>query len=116
MANQRNMSSNIITADVNSVRRSGKMTMNGGKISNVCICLELLKKITKLISCLDINSVSVRTKYFLKFRVFWDVASCSNVEVHRRFRGAYASIIRATHLWNVGSLQRDYTVLHPRRL
>jgi hypothetical protein len=25
----------------------------------------------------------------LKFRVFWDVAPCSHVEVDRRFRGAY---------------------------
>jgi hypothetical protein len=24
-----------------------------------------------------------------KFRVFWDVAPCSHVEVDRRFRGAY---------------------------
>jgi hypothetical protein len=26
---------------------------------------------------------------YLKFRVFWDVAPCSHVEVDRRFRGAY---------------------------
>jgi hypothetical protein len=25
----------------------------------------------------------------MKFRVFWDVAPCSHVEVYRRFRGAY---------------------------
>jgi hypothetical protein len=25
----------------------------------------------------------------MKFRVFWDVAPCSHVEVDRRFRGAY---------------------------
>jgi hypothetical protein len=25
----------------------------------------------------------------IKFRIFWDVALCSHVEVYRRFRGAY---------------------------
>jgi hypothetical protein len=33
----------------------------------------------------------------MKFRVFWDVAQCSHVEVDRRFRGAY-SIIKAIAL------------------
>jgi hypothetical protein len=33
-----------------------------------------------------------------KFRAIWDVAPCSHVEVHRRFRGVYnASIIRAVN-------------------
>jgi hypothetical protein len=35
----------------------------------------------------------------LKFRVFWDVALCSHVEVDQRVRGAYcASIIRVITL------------------
>jgi hypothetical protein len=28
-------------------------------------------------------------KNYLKFRVFWDIAPCSHIEVNRRFRGAY---------------------------
>jgi hypothetical protein len=31
----------------------------------------------------------VLTAASMKFRVFWDVAPCSHVEVDRRFRGAY---------------------------
>jgi hypothetical protein len=31
----------------------------------------------------------VLTAANVKFRVFWDVAPCSHVEVDRRFRGAY---------------------------
>jgi hypothetical protein len=42
----------------------------------------------------------------VKFRVFWDVAPCSHVEVHRRFRGAcclhQGDGAGRTHLWNVG--------------
>jgi hypothetical protein len=59
-------------------------------------------------------------KPILKFRVFWDVAPCSHVELDRRFRGAYDlnrhDDADSTHLWNVCQLQRDYTALHPRRL
>jgi hypothetical protein len=31
----------------------------------------------------------VLTAASMKFRLFWDVAQCSHVEVNRRFRGAY---------------------------
>jgi hypothetical protein len=31
----------------------------------------------------------VRTAASIKFRVVWDVATCSHVEVDRRFIGAY---------------------------
>jgi hypothetical protein len=31
----------------------------------------------------------VLTAASMKFRLFWDVAPCSHVEVDRRFRGAY---------------------------
>jgi hypothetical protein len=31
----------------------------------------------------------VLTAASMKFRVFWDVAPCSHVEVYRHFRGAY---------------------------
>jgi hypothetical protein len=56
----------------------------------------------------------------MKFRVFWDVAPCSHVEVNRNFTGAYCLRRHrpdggSTHLWNVGPLQRDYTDLLPRR-
>jgi hypothetical protein len=40
-----------------------------------------------------INSKSLEKKNKFKktkFRVFWDVAACSHVEVDRRFRGAYS--------------------------
>jgi hypothetical protein len=35
------------------------------------------------------NHLQVLTAASMKFRVFWDVAPCSHVEVDRRFRGAY---------------------------
>jgi hypothetical protein len=35
---------------------------------------------------------------------FWDIAPCSLVEVHRRLRGAYCSIIRAMNLKKLTSL------------
>jgi hypothetical protein len=38
----------------------------------------------------------VLTAASMKFRVFWDVAPCSHIEVDRRFRGA--SIIRGIDL------------------
>jgi hypothetical protein len=31
--------------------------------------------------------------HVLKFRVFWDVAPCSHIEVDRRFRGAYCLMV-----------------------
>jgi hypothetical protein len=40
--------------------------------------------------------------------VFWNVASCSLVEMYRRFRSAC--------LWNVGKLLPEYTAQSPRRL
>jgi hypothetical protein len=71
----------------------------------------------------------------MKVTTFGNVAPCSLVEVYRRFRcpnchhyqgGDTVSIISAmshrrddggsTHLWNVGLLPRDYTVLNPRKL
>jgi hypothetical protein len=50
----------------------------------------------------------------LKFRVFWDVASCNDVEVDRRFRGAHCLHHQgddegSMYLWNVGLLPRHYT-------
>jgi hypothetical protein len=63
----------------------------------------------------------VLTAASMKFRVFWDVAPCSHVEVYWSFRGAYCihhqgDDGRSTHLWNVSQLRCDYTALHPRRL
>jgi hypothetical protein len=46
-------------------------------------------------------------KWYL-IRFFWDVAPSSHIEV--------TDDGGSMHLWNVGQLQRDYTVLHPRRL
>jgi hypothetical protein len=39
-------------------------------------------------SCMLLGLQS-RNKLLLKFRVFWDVLPCSQVDVNRRFRGAY---------------------------
>jgi hypothetical protein len=62
----------------------------------------------------------VLTTASLKMTAFWDVASCSLVDVDGRFRGAYCRQHQrddgSTHLWNVGLLPRDYTVIHPRNL
>jgi hypothetical protein len=61
----------------------------------------------------------VLTAASVKFRVFWDVAPCSHVEVDRRFRGAYCFHHQgdeSSPLWNVGQLQRDYTVLNQMKL
>jgi hypothetical protein len=54
----------------------------------------------------------------MKFRVFWDVAPCSHVEVDWLFWGAYCLHHQGAlmHHWKVGQLRRDYTALHPRRL
>jgi hypothetical protein len=61
-----------------------------------------------------------------KTTIFWDVAPCSPVEVHRLSEVCTVSIVRVmndgpddggnTHLWNVGPLQWDYKALQPRRL
>jgi hypothetical protein len=47
----------------------------------------------------------------MKMRVFWDIVlySCAGVDNH-------PDDGRSTHVWNIGLLQRDYTVLCPRRL
>jgi hypothetical protein len=42
-------------------------------------------------------------------KVFWDVVPCSHA-IHRSDDGG------SMHLWNIGRLQHDYMVLHPRRL
>jgi hypothetical protein len=56
----------------------------------------------------------------VKFRVFWDVASCISLMYTDVSEMRTASIIAdyegSTHLCNVSPLQRDYTVLYPRRL
>jgi hypothetical protein len=41
------------------------------------------KKLIKIVRFQVLMAVS------MKFRVFWDVAPCSQVDVDRRFRGAY---------------------------
>jgi hypothetical protein len=33
----------------------------------------------------------------MKFRVFWDIAPCSHVEVDQNFRGAYCLVMEAVH-------------------
>jgi hypothetical protein len=63
----------------------------------------------------------INTKY-IKIRAFYDVEPCSLVGEDRRLRGAYCLHHHrpddrgSMHLWNVGLLQQDYTVLYPRRL
>jgi hypothetical protein len=44
-----------------------------------------------------------------EFRVFWDVLPCSQVDVDRRFRGAYCFL-------HQGDETHPYTAVHPRRL
>jgi hypothetical protein len=78
------------------------------------------------------SSVSI----IISFRVFWNVAPCSYVQVDRRFGRVLPPSDRllyilpsfrarwihrpdnevSTHLWNVVKLQRDYTALQLRRL
>jgi hypothetical protein len=41
------------------------------------------------INTLKLVTFQVLTAASMRFRVLWDVAPCSYVEVHRRFRGAY---------------------------
>jgi hypothetical protein len=54
--------------------------------------------------------------------VYWDVTPCSLTGVEWRFRGAYCLHHQgdddggSTRLWNVGTLQWDYTALHLIRL
>jgi hypothetical protein len=61
----------------------------------------------------------------MKFRLFWGVLPCSQVDVDRRFRGAYCFHHQgygrpddggSPHLWNVGQHLLDYTAVHPRIL
>jgi hypothetical protein len=55
--------------------------------------------------------------------VFWDVVSCSLVEVDRRFRNVYCLHYQCDHLHdggskycvNVGKLLRDYTAQYPKK-
>jgi hypothetical protein len=50
----------------------------------------------------------VLTVVLMKITAFWDIASCSLVEIDRRFRGAYC-------LWKVGQFLPDYKTKHPKR-
>jgi hypothetical protein len=85
-------------------------------------CAVLLKiKTRETFNRVNIVRVQVLKAANVKFAVFWDVALCCHFEVDRRFRGTYCLHHQgdnggSTHLWNVDKLQRDYTVLHPRRL
>jgi hypothetical protein len=59
--------------------------------------------------------------FLLQFRVFCDVAPCSQVEVDRRFRDVYCLHHQgddggSKQVLNVSQLQLDYTALHLRRL
>jgi hypothetical protein len=63
----------------------------------------------------------VLTAASMKFRVAWDVAPCSHVEIDLCSKGVYCLKHHpddggSTYLRNIGQLQRDYTALHPRRL
>jgi hypothetical protein len=58
-----------------------------------------------------------RTEVPLKFRVFWDVLPCSQIDVDLCFRGVCCPDDGdSTHLWNVGQHLFDYMSIHPRRL
>jgi hypothetical protein len=71
-------------------------------------------------SCLY-ESKLLRFLSFMNMTVFWDVSSCTHVEVDRRFTGAYCLHHQgddggSTHLWNVSHLLCDYMAQYPRRL
>jgi hypothetical protein len=68
---------------------------------------------------------SKKTQHFTKMTAFRDIAPCSLVGVHRRFRGVYCLHHQgddrpdnegSAHLRNVGLLQRDYTALYLKKL
>jgi hypothetical protein len=99
------------------------MVSPGVVVSGGDLCLWVAKTVGH--HCFNVISNLLKTWFNLKFRVFFDVAPCSHVEVDRRFRGAYCLHHQgddgpddggSTHLWNVGPLQRNYTALHSRRL
>jgi hypothetical protein len=64
----------VITSSANYVFLINK----SGRFSNTIIML---------INTLHVVSYNLKLK--LKFRVFWDVLPCSQVDFDRRFRGAY---------------------------
>jgi hypothetical protein len=73
---------------------------------------------TGIYSCIAITQASHSTgRNYLKMTVFWDVAPCSLVEVYRRYRGGRGDRPDdgGKHVWNVGKLLPDDTVLQPRR-
>jgi hypothetical protein len=78
-------------------------------IENTAILL-LLKCYSWLwaLAFLENSLLHFLTFFDMKMAVFWVVAPCSLVEVHRRFWGS-------KYLWNVGKLLPDYTMLHPKR-
>jgi hypothetical protein len=45
----------------------------------VCCCVKIVSE----------NHAGLGLRYQMKFRVLWDVAPCSHIEVDQRFRGAY---------------------------
>jgi hypothetical protein len=64
----------------------------------------------------------VITAVSMKFRVFWDVAPRSHVQVYQRFRNAYYLhlqdnlMMEAVCTSEMSVHKRDYMALHPRRI
>jgi hypothetical protein len=64
---------------------------------------------------------SARITEYLKMAAFWDIESCSLVEIYGRFRCAYCFYHRPDdrgnqQLRNLGQFIRDYTVQYPKKL
>jgi hypothetical protein len=69
-----------------------------------------------------IQSILWRSLLMLKFRVFWNVLPCSQIDVDRHLRGACCLYHQrpddggSTHLWNVSRHRYENTAVHSKRL
>jgi hypothetical protein len=86
----------------------------------------------------DYNSHSAERQFFQKSSVFWDITSCSGLQVNWRFRTTHRFHLQDRisesrnqyeagnkhstaedggnmFLWNVGWISLNYTALHPRK-
>jgi hypothetical protein len=73
---------------VNEKKKHPKLISDGDVFSNnIKVYRKLLTYLVKIGNV--VVGFQVLTAVSMKFRVFWDVAPCSHVEVDRRFRGAY---------------------------
>jgi hypothetical protein len=92
-----------------------RLLQRGISLKNDWACIKFMRPLNRVSLhkmnakwewCLKVSSA----KEMLNMTAFRDIAPCSLVEIHHQDDGG------STHLWNVGILQRDYTVLHPKKL